>query len=270
MKDKQRGNEEEMRRRIVESIRDRGRPVLGYGVVGPPEASIITGFDEGGDVLIGWSFFQGIPGLNAGVETEPSGYFRKRDWYPSTECLLVIGDKQARPALGDTYREALRWALKVARTPMVKPEPDAPEWYQHRHNGLAAYTAWAEHLLRDADFPAGDDATLRAHHQVHNDAVGAVAEARWYGSQFLIQASDPDHLHYRMCEDLLHAAALYAGEHDLMWKLWDLAGGNGNPHAHKHMADPAARRQMADIVLEAREKDASALAHIEKALAMPA
>ena len=30
----------------------------------------------GGDVLIGWSFFQ-----DASTETEPSGYFRKRGWF---------------------------------------------------------------------------------------------------------------------------------------------------------------------------------------------
>lgn len=35
------------RQRIIESIKD-GRPVLAFGPVGPPEASLITGYDEGG------------------------------------------------------------------------------------------------------------------------------------------------------------------------------------------------------------------------------
>ena len=43
--------------KIVDSI-DRGRPVIGLGIVGPPEACIITGYDDGGNVLIGWSMFQ--------------------------------------------------------------------------------------------------------------------------------------------------------------------------------------------------------------------
>jgi len=64
-----------------------------------------------------------------------------------------------------------------------------------------------------------------------------------------------------------HAAALYAGEHDLMWKVWDLAGGNGNPQAHTFMPDPAIRRQMADLVLQARQKDVEAANCIEQALA---
>jgi hypothetical protein len=151
---------------------------------------------------------------------------------------------------------------------MVRPEADAPEWYRKRHNGIAAYTAWAEHLLRDEDFPADDEATLRAHHQVHNDAVGQVAEARWYGSQFLVGMTDhvDTHVHRDMIEDLLHAAALYAGEHELMWKIWDLAGGIGNPEAYRKLADPTVRRQIAQVVLQARDKDAQAADHIEQAL----
>ena len=168
-------NQALFRQRIAESIQ-RGMPVLGYGVVGPPEASIVAGYDEGGDVLVGWSFFQ-----DANAEHEPSGYFRKRDWFGSTECLLIIGEKVEKPSLKDSCRDALRWMLHVTRTPMVRPEPDAPEHYRNRHNGLAAYMAWAAHLLNDEAWPAGDESVLRAHQQIHNDAVGTVADARCYG-----------------------------------------------------------------------------------------
>ena len=133
---------------------------------------------------------------------------------------------------------------------------------------LAAYTAWAEHLQIDDDFPAGDETVLKQRHQVHNDAVGAVAEARWYGSQFLIGMTlgGDDLIHRGAIEDLYHAAALYAGEHGLMWELWDLAGGIGNPEAWKQFADPAIRRKMVPIIQEARRKDADAADHLERVL----
>ncbi len=251
--------------RIVESIQ-RGVPVIGYGVVGPPEPAIITGYDEEGDMLIGWSFFQGIPGFNDGIEFEPNGYFRKQDWFKDTHSLLIIDEKQERPPLKQLYKDALQWAVQVTRTPIVRPETDAPEWYRGRANGLAAYDAWAESLLHDELFTNASDARLIELHDIHNGAVGQVAEARWYGSQFLIQASNPDILHYSMAEDLLHAAACYAAEHDLMWKVWDLAGGNGNPEAWKKLADPAVRRQMIPVIIEARNKDEQAIDHIEQAL----
>ena len=62
-----------------------------------------------------------------------------------------------------------------------------------------------------------------------------------------------------------HAAACYAAEHDLMWKIWDLAGGISNPDAYRAMADPAVRSAMADIIRQAREQDAIAADHIEQA-----
>jgi hypothetical protein len=259
-------DQERFRQEIIRSL-EQGIPVVGYGVVGPPEPALIAGYDEGGEVLIGWSFFQSIPELAAGVEFEPEGYFRKRDWFDATHSLLVIGEKQDPPPVKELYTDALKWWLPVARTPMVHPEVEAPEWYRGRANGLAAYTAWAENLLQDEEFSKADEAGLRQLHERHNNAVGLVAEARWYGSQFLLQAVNSDALHYNMMEDLLHAAACYAAEHDLMWKAWDLVGGNGNPDAYKLLADPAVRRQMAEVILEARRQDELAILHVEKALA---
>jgi len=242
--------------RIVESIRDKGRPVLAFGIIGPPECCLVTGYDEGGDVLIGWNFFQESPEFNAGVEFEPSGYFRKRDWFIGTDdSLIVIGDKQERPPLGAVYREALRWALQVVRTPVT---------WGDRHNGLAAYAAWAEQLTHDDEFPAGDDALLRERHSVHHNAVGEVAEGRWYGSLFLAQVAGQEPA---MAEELLMAAACYAAEHDLMWQVWNLVGGIDNPEAYLKLAEPGMRRQIVPVILQARDRDAEAADHIERALA---
>ena len=262
-KEEGRDNEALFRQQITASLQ-KGHPVIGYGVIGPPEPMIITGIDEGGDVLLGWSFFQKFPEFAVGVDVEPSGYFRKRNWFPDTHSLLIIGEKQEKPALSQTYRDALQFGLKVTRTPIVRPEPDAPEWYKERANGLEAYQAWADQLLQDEDFKAGDEAVLRQRHDAHNNAVGIVAEERWYGGQFLIEAVN--FLPYQMSEDLLHAAACYAGEHDLMWKVWDLAGGNGNPEAFRKLAEPEVRRQMVPIILQARDKDVEAANYIEQAL----
>ncbi|MBN1401705.1 MAG: hypothetical protein JXA74_12755 [Anaerolineae bacterium] len=256
------------RREIAESLA-RGMPVIEYGVIGPPEAGLIAGYDEGGDVLIGWSFFQDMPEFAARIETEPSGYYRKRDWLDGLQAILIVGERGPRPPFKETYRQALEFGLQVTRSPMVRPEPDAPEWYRERHNGLAAYTAWAEHILRDDAFSPGDAEALRAHHRVHDDAIGTVAEARWYTSQFLLgMANQVDgEMHRDAIENLLHAAALYAGEHELMWRVWDLAGGIGNPQAFRRMADRQTRWEMAQIILASRDKDARAADHLERALA---
>ena len=247
-------NDEIARGHIIESIRDKGRPVIAHGVIGPPEECIITGYDEGGDVLIGWSFFQHSPDCNAGVEFEPNGMFRKRNWFADTWSLVLIGEKRKQPDRKETYREALAWALDVVR---------APKRFE-RHNGLAAYDAWAEHLLRDDDFATDDMSVLRERFTAHDDAVGRVAEGRWYASIFLAQAAMDASLN---APELYAAASCCAAEHDLMWKVWGLVGGLGRDEGKvRKLADADVRRQIVPIIRQARDKEADAARHIEACL----
>ena len=249
-----RDTEEYLRGRIIASIRDKGRPVIAHGVIGPPEECIVTGYDEGGDVLIGWNFFQNGPEFSGSVGFEPNGMFRKRNWFPDTLGLLLIGDKQEPPSLKETYREALQWALEVVRTPKRGD----------RHNGLAAYDAWAEHLLRDEEFATDDVGVLRERFVVHDDAVGTVAEGRWYASIFLAHAAMDGGL---QAPRLYAAASCYAAEHDLMWQVWGQVGGIGHGDDKvRKLADPNVRRRIVPIINEARDKDAEAADHLERAL----
>jgi hypothetical protein len=255
LRKQRRDTEKQLRDRIVHSIRDLRRPVIAHGVIGPPEECIITGYDEGGKVLIGWNFFQGFPDLADPVEFEPCGYFRKRDWFSQTHGLVLIGERKDRPALKDAYREALAFALEVVRRPAR---------HDGRANGLAAYDFWAGHLLRDEEFVAHDQAALRRRHTAHDDAVGTVAEGRWYASLFLAEAAREM---APAAEHLLTAAAHYAAEHALMWKIWDAVGGigQGDDKALK-FSQPATRRQIVSLIHQARDHDARAAECIDKAL----
>ena len=222
-------------------------------MIGPPECCVITGYDEGSDVLLGWNFFQGFPDFFAGAQ-EPSGYFRKQGWFKDTNSLVVIGEKRQLPQQSVLHREILKWALDVARTPVVNG----------RSSGVAAYEVWAEQLLRDEDFPVGNKMAIKKRHVVHDDAVGMVAEARWYASVFLPQIARRE---AGKAEELLAAASCYAAEHDLMWKIWGLVGGIGHeePKALK-FAEPSVRRQIISVIHQARDKDVEAADHIERAL----
>ena len=243
------------RERIVTSIRDRGRPVLALGVVGPPECCIVAGYDEGGDVLVGWSFFQGMTEMVGEIETEPPGYFRQGDWFKQTPGLILVGGKQEAAARKEIHRRALEWALKVVRTPEV----------HGRCGGLAAYEAWAQDMQRDEDFPADDLGVLYERHMCHNDAISMMAEGRWYASVYLAQIA---HDEPGMAADLLAAASCYAVEHDIAWKIWGLVGGLGwEEEKVRKLAEPGVRRGISKLILQAREKDAEAADYIERALA---
>ncbi len=248
------GRHDEFREGIAESVGHRSHPVIAWGVLGPPECCIVTGYDAGGDVLIGWSYFQDFSEFSTEVEFEASGYFRKGDWFEDTVGLVLIGGKEDRPPPREIYCNALKWALEVMRTPMVGA----------RHNGLAAYSAWAEALQRDEDFPQGDMEFLRERKGVHYDAMAMVAE-RGEAAKFVRQvaAYEPT-----MKVELLEAARCLQQAHDTMARWWEVIGGMCDEETQvRKLADPQVRRQFVPIVLHARDKDAQAAERIERALA---
>ena len=241
-----RENEVEMRERIIDSI-DRGVPAISHGIVGPPEPAIITGYDDGGDTIIGWSFFQNSKEL----DFEPSGYFRKSDWFKDAYDLFLFGDKKEVDA-NEVLTETLKWGLEVARTETT---------WKDRMNGHAAYTIWADQIESDPlDSNEGDDDPF----SVHSDAIGTVAECRWYGSRFLADAAGKQP---KMAADLLAASSCFADEHDLMWKVWGCAGGHGRGAEERAAFErPDNRKKMAELIRTARDRDIEASNHIERAL----
>jgi hypothetical protein len=91
-----------------------GVPVIAFGIIGPPEAGLVTGYDEGGDVLLGHSYFD-----FASYGT--SRYYEQRDWFTemdkSSAGMIVLGGRRPRPAPRDVLISSLAWAIDLARTP---------------------------------------------------------------------------------------------------------------------------------------------------------
>jgi len=250
-------NTDAIREMIVAEI-NAGRPCLSHGVVGPPETSLITGYDEGGDVLIGWSFFQGDEEQRGDdLEFEPCGYFRKRNWGAETWDAMSVGQQTSEPDRKEVFRKALQWALEVARTPKT---------WEDRPNGIAAYDAWVEHLRRDEEIAAwkpGDAGD--SPFDVHRDATDVIAEGRWYASHFLVRET-PECMPYQ-ASHLYAAASCYAKEHELMWDVWRNEGAMGrSAEAAANFADPEVRRRSIAIIEQARDLDAQAADHLQAAL----
>ncbi|MGD8240438.1 MAG: hypothetical protein PVH68_17925, partial [Armatimonadota bacterium] len=230
------------RRRIVESI-DHGFPVIAFGIIGPPEACLVTGYDERGDCLIGWNCFQD----EEGVETDGAGRFRVRDWYPNTHGLLLFGDEVGRPDQDELDREALKWALEVLRTRRVG----------NSHAGPDAFEAWAADMLNDEYFPE-DEVHLRGRLMCHWDSMTVTAfRGGGEATQYLLAAGERNPA---MVEHLRAAAECLENE--------DVVHGvaPGQEHQMERLADHEVRREVADSILHAREMHVEAAEHIEKAL----
>jgi RNA polymerase sigma factor (sigma-70 family) len=254
-REENKSNETYLRKRILESIRDKNRPVIARGVLGPPEECIIAGFDEKGDILIGWSFFQSPKKFTTDVEFESSGYFRKRNWYKDTSCVILLGEKKKPCPLSDVYRNSIQWALKVMGTARV---------HEDRYNGIAAYDAIAKEIQRDEEFTNKKVKELHHRYMVLQDALGPIGEGRWYAHHFLRKVIEDI-----PCpkEELSKAAECFNQEHTLMWKMWDLVGGPGmSAKKAKLFADHKIRKKTAQILLKARDKNQQGADHLDNAL----
>ena len=128
---------------------DRGVPVLTFGIVGPPICSIIFGYDENGDVLIGWSQFtdEHVEGDHPTDAYFSENYFQKRNGLDKSEVLIFIGNKKSSPDIAESVRASIKNIPKYANLPAT----DRVVF------GQAAFEAWADSLSDDTCFKEKSD-----------------------------------------------------------------------------------------------------------------
>lgn len=248
---------------------DAGRPVLAFGVVGPPEASIIAGYDDHGDTLVGWSLFQDhldeTLDLDVGREDgshppsglEPGGYFRRDDWFRRTAAVvgLALAPQPDRDAV---YAGSLPWIARVMRGGR------APEFL----TGLAALDAYLEALADDRQYPSDDAAALRLRKTAHYDAMTMIAE-RGEGARYLRAAALSRRCRpaSRPLDEAAEACEAAAREMAAWWEvvgpIWD-----DEPAQVRATADPDVRRRFVPHVRAARELHEEATRHVESAVAL--
>jgi hypothetical protein len=241
---------------IVEELYFKKYPMLALGVIFPPECNLLAGYDEGGDILIGWTHFADWLDEQARekISFEPDGFFRKRDWFSDTAGLIGFDYKTGKPTLKETYRSALDWAVELGRT----------ERFGRRYSGLAAYSAWAGMLKEDEAFAEADAGALDWRLMCHNDTLGATWEGRMYAAEFLRTGAQrlP-----RWAEAFEAAASSYAAEISLFEQIAGVLGGfGGGPEKARAFARPENRNAIAALILEARALDERALECLEKNL----
>lgn len=138
-----RGDYRSDRERIMASI-DRGVPVITLGgVINCSDACVISGYDNDGDVLLGYSPFMDVQ-EDHDEAPDDTGYFRKSEWHDGYfasgyvgRILIIEGpaEKLSREAVvAETKRLAKRLILEEVMVP-------------GQYNGLAAHSALANALL---------------------------------------------------------------------------------------------------------------------------
>lgn len=247
----------EFRHQIVQSIRERRLPVIAIGVIGPDEPCLISGFENDGEVLIGWSFFQDDARQDPRVGFDAAGRFVLRDWFRDLRGLVVPGDKADWPAARrDLCVEALRRDLALLCECGPAGDPRA----------AAAYQAWIAYLLAPlAEGAAADPRQLDPLHAKHNECVGELAERRAYAGTFLSLAAE---VLPAVAADLQEACHCHQAMHDLLWRVWQTLGlwHKTDDDKLRRYAQPEFRVELASLVRRLQAWDAESARHLRAAL----
>jgi len=233
------------RRAILRSVKD-GMPVIAFGVVGPPEESLVFGYDKAGDVLIGWSC---MDDKHPKSQREKSGAFRKRKWFPETRGIAVIERKLASPQRAKAVDGALAWAYHMMTHPTTGT---------HLH-GVAAYDGWAVGMRQDEAFPDKAETIQQRRYTVWDGLI--MLSQRNVAAAFLEQEAKRKR---KVAEHLLRAADLLRRDGEFGRLIAKALGGPGLDH--KFMVESAARADAANYIRLARDAHLGAQREIHAVL----
>lgn len=137
-----RGDYEFDRQLIMNSI-DKGIPVITLeGVINCSDSCIISGYDNDGNVLLGYNPFMYV---NEDHDEAPdgTGYFRKSDWHDgfceggSQLRILIIEGKCEKPSKNEIFTETTKLIKRLIQEENIAPG---------QNNGLSAHKAFSKAL----------------------------------------------------------------------------------------------------------------------------
>jgi len=225
---------------------DTGNPCIALGVIGPPEACIVTGYRDGGDTLLGWNFFQDNPEFGGKTRLDECGYFVSSDWWenPCTAALIFMGEPTSAPA---TLRQVIENAVEVL----------AGRQCGDYAKGIDAYDAWRKAMADDSQFPPGAVLPLLAERLMcQGDAMDCLADGRHNAACYLRAQADA----HPQKEGLWVAAGHFDEVTKQVSAMCDLLGGWERGEAQmRKLGDPQTRREICKRIDAAKDADSRAL-----------
>ena len=230
---------------------DRGYPCIALGIIGPPEACILTGYKEDGDILLGWNFFQDAIEFAADIKIDESGYFLSSRWWDNNETIAIIsiGEKN-KPMISN--KDIIDNAIKVmtGRVDIKSGKTFA--------KGIYAYDAWKKAILNEADFPKSAVLPILAERLMcHGDAMDCLADGRNSAAIYMKKLSEELIEYSNTCQMI---EKQFANIVTNIWKMADVLGGyERNEMQMENFAKTEVRQQLAVLIEECKIADSKAL-----------
>ena len=220
---------------LIKAELDCGRPVIALGVVGPPEACVITGYKDNGETVLGWSLFQKSEWCN-GCEIDETGYFIKRNWWASTEGIMVVGEEIGRRT---SDLQVLENALRLMTAEQIFTYDGTYPMY----GAQKAYEEWAQALETDAFDLGGAQ-------MGQTDAERMAGEGRHYAAIYMEMLATK---HPNLSTAFKACAKLFEAISDCVHKITELREAQG-------LESKRTRAQMAALIRQAAKHESDACA----------
>lgn len=236
---------------------DAGRPVIALGIIGPPEACIITGYQNGGDTLLGWNFFQHRPEYNKGTKFHECGYFISDTWWENPETLMLMSVGEAQNEL-ISDKEILENAIRLT-------DRDAITWGVENDNEVAcgqeAYKTWAEWTADDKQFAPGITLSLLSERfMCQSDAQTMIGEGRWYAGDYMKSVAQR---HEEVSGFCLKAAEIFQSISNIgakeMTAVYSSNGYGNDEDTLRSYAKPKTRAALAELIRKAARYEKQAM-----------
>ena len=254
---KREGSSKEEFTHFIKEELEEGRPVIAFGIIGPPEACLITGYRDNGNQLLGWNCFQENQEFTKNVGQDESGYFITDSWWENecTVALIAVGERQEALA---SHKEILENALQILTKEKVvfKDQENIPG--AEYAGGQRAYEYWARRVGDDKEFPSGAILPILYERLVcQNDAEVMLGEGRYYAAAYLEQVAKDIPEVEKECK--LAAEYLRRGA-ELGMKMSEVIGGYTQDEERiLRFAQPAARRELVTLINKAGGFEAEAV-----------
>jgi hypothetical protein len=211
-----------------------GYPVLLLGRTASDWVVLATGFEEGGETLVGWTFVPGADMSNKSFAPEDCQYIK--DWARGTDALaLVTGGPEAARDREAIFLRALTRGKRYLQLSAGHPHGGAVNFYNEWIRALEDASFW---LKPFSGRPRIDP------------EIWDFAERRAFVAEFLEEAGQ-----VLKTEVLFPASEACHRMHDLMWQINSLCDGE---HAQDKLKDPAVRRDIVSILNTCRDLDLKA------------
>lgn len=230
---------------------DSGRPCIATGIIGPPEACIITGYRDNGNTLLGWNFFQDRPEFAGGnITFDECGYFISSSWWenPDTGSVISIGEKILKK---QTVKDIISNAVEVL----------SGRRKDQFAKGIMAYDAWKKVMSDEREFPKNAVLPLLAERLMCQwDAISCLTDGRSNAESYFkkLTESYSDTALYLQISQSFGNTARYANE------MSNLLGNRSYEEQMKALADPEIRRQTCTLIDKCKESDEKALALLKE------